>query len=91
VKHTIIWSPEAEEELASLWVAFEDRAAITAAANQLESRLQSDPASQGESRSGNARILFEPPLVVTYRVFGARHVVRILSVRIIPRPKRGGG
>jgi hypothetical protein len=66
----------------------EDRAEVTAAVHRLDAVLQWQPDLVGESRSGNARIVFVPPLVITFRVLPEDRVVQVLSVRLLP--PRGG-
>jgi len=85
VRYTVVWKPDAEEDLASLWIAAEDRAAITAAADRIDPLLRTDPDGVGESRSGNARIMFLGPLAITFRIVDEDRLVQVLSVRVIPR------
>jgi hypothetical protein len=77
---TVVWSPPCEQDLAALWVAGPDRNAITAAVAAIDSRLRRDPSSQGESRVGNRRVLFEHPLGVTYEVNEDDRLVTIQAV-----------
>ena len=68
MKFTVLWSPTAEAELARLWNTASDRAAVTAAANQIDELLRNSAEDQGESRAGAWRILFVDPLVVCFDV-----------------------
>lgn len=77
------WKPDAEDELAQIWVSTSDQSAVTRAANEIERILGRDPLGVGESRDGNARVYFHPPLVVDYRVSQSRRRVAIYSVRIL--------
>jgi hypothetical protein len=63
---TVVWSRPCEQDLAALWVAGPDRTAITTAVAAIDVRLRRDPLSQGESRAGNRRVLFQQPLGVEY-------------------------
>lgn len=65
---TVTWKPAAENELAELWTTGPDRAAIGAAADQIDVQLRRDPLAVGESRAEPMRILIEPPLAVNYQV-----------------------
>ena len=67
MRHTIVWKPSAEDDLAALWMVAEDRAAVSAAANMLDSLLKYDPASVSQSRAGSSRILLVGPLALTSR------------------------
>lgn len=80
MSYTVDWSRRAQDELADLWTNATDRGAITAAADEIDRLLSRDPLGQGESRSGNRRILFEPPLSALYRVDPKRRVVSVITV-----------
>lgn len=61
--------PDAEQDLAAVWLAAPDRAAVTAASHEMERRLGTDPLAFGESRgSGVSRVAAVPPLVVWFEV-----------------------
>jgi hypothetical protein len=78
------WSDRADEELAAAWLAAADRDAVNRAADQVDELLAHDPAGQGESRSGNIRLLYERPLSVLYRVLPEAHVVWVVTLRLDP-------
>ncbi len=82
---TVLWSPEAEGELAEVWLNAEDRQAIVAATATIDARLKSNPKCFGESRSGNARIAFVRPLGVDFEVLSDDRLVYDLSVWQIDR------
>ena len=76
------WTRSALEELASIWLEANsaERRGITAATDEIDSVLSSDPEREGESRTGNSRILFVPSLVVVFSVDTQTHLVRVLPV-----------
>ena len=76
----VIWLPAALNQLADLWTAAPDRAAVTAASYRLDERLAADPLTEGESRDGGDRIAFERPLRVIFRVSEATREVHVVSV-----------
>jgi len=78
------WSDRADEELAAAWLAAADRDAVTRAADRVDELLARNPVGQGESRSGNIRLLHEQPLSVLYRVLPAANVVWVVTVRLDP-------
>jgi plasmid stabilization system protein ParE len=45
---TVLWTPNAEQGLAAIWLSAEDRSAVTSAADMIDSLLRVDP--QTESR-----------------------------------------
>jgi len=58
----------AENHLANAWMTAPDKAAVTAAANTIDDQLRRDPYANSESRSGDTRVMFVPPLGVAYDV-----------------------
>jgi hypothetical protein len=68
MRYTVTWLPDAEEELADLWLRASDRSAVTRAAHGLERRLRIDPLDTGEARADDVRIAFMPPLGILFRV-----------------------
>lgn len=78
------WTDRAEAELASAWLNAADPNAVTRAAERIEYLLKHDPMAQGESRSGNERIVYEVPLEVIYRVLPAAHIVWVVTLRLFP-------
>jgi hypothetical protein len=86
----MIWTgtykPSAEQELARLWNGAPDRGAVTAAANQIDALLKTDPLTCGESRSEATRILLVPPLAVLFETSEDDCIVEVLQVWRIPPP-----
>jgi hypothetical protein len=68
MSYTVTWDRMAENELATIWINAQDKEAVRRAADFIDAELRSDPYSLSESRSGNARIMVIPPLVVRYAV-----------------------
>lgn len=77
---TVTWHPDAEDELARIWMAAPDRHAVTEAANRIERLLRHDPERQGEDYHGR-RLLFEAPLAVVFRVSPDDRLVQVVQVR----------
>ncbi len=80
MKYLVIWQPEAEDELARLWLDVTSRQMVTLAANRIDGLLQTQPNEVGESRTNGRRILLVPPLAAIYRVIEADLQVRVLRV-----------
>lgn len=80
MKFEVIWLRRALDELADLWSSARDRGSITIAAQQMDRRLEVDPLSVGESRSGSLRILMERPLAIHYKVSSTHQTVFVLKV-----------
>lgn len=79
MKYTVVCSVAADGELAAIWIAAEDRKAVSDAANDIERALAEAPFDHGESREGSLRILFVAPLGVQYVVQPEDHRVVILQ------------
>ncbi len=80
MNYTVIWLFDAQEMLAAVWTAAADRKAVTEATYRIDRRLADDPLDVGESREGNRRLAFDPPLQVMFRVFAADKRVEVVSV-----------
>lgn len=86
MKFSVVWQQEAEEQLAKLWELSRDRAALTAAADDIERVLRSYPDRAGEGRNYGDRVMFEGPLGVLFRPLIEDRRVQVLSVwDITPR------
>ncbi|MSQ96624.1 MAG: hypothetical protein EXR98_19020 [Gemmataceae bacterium] len=68
MKWTVLWKPDAESDLAELWVNAADKADLTAATNRIDVLLRKDPLQTGEFRADDDRVHFEPPLVVLFTI-----------------------
>jgi hypothetical protein len=90
LKYVVRWQPDALNDLATVWLSASssDRAAITAAALEIERTLRFDAESKGESRSEAWRIVFSTPLAVRFEADpGTREVQIIHAWRFTVRPK----
>jgi len=79
--HEVRWKEEADRQLTEIWIQADDRAEVTAAVHSLERLLKAGPSSLGESRSASDRIVFAPPLVVSFHVSDQDRLVIVLAVR----------
>jgi len=78
--YTVRWVPSALNRLADVWTQAEDRSAVTAAVQQIDRELRSDPDSRGESRAEGRRVLLIPPLGVLFTVAPERQTVFVVGV-----------
>jgi hypothetical protein len=79
---TVNWVPHAENRLASLGYYAPDRKVITEAANGVDELLANNPTHVGVP-FGQRRMLFQPPLAVTYAVDVNQKTVEVLEVERI--------
>ena len=79
---TVLWGPEATEELTRLWLQADAamRKRITAASHAIDKVLASEPDNTGESRPDGARIHFEFPLGIRFDVDNSSRTVSVLQV-----------
>jgi hypothetical protein len=77
--YSVVCTPAADGELAALWITANDRKAVSEAAAHIESALQVSPLDRGESREGNQRIMFVPPVGVRYVVYPTQGRVVIVQ------------
>jgi plasmid stabilization system protein ParE len=80
-RFTVEWLPEAENELADIWLAATDRGAVTAAEAAITQLLANDPLNVGKELSEGLRRLERTPLVVFYQVDPGRNLVEVSNVR----------
>jgi hypothetical protein len=80
MKWTVVWTKDAENELAKLWVDASDRDTITSAGNAVDAWLSRDPYSNSESRDGSTRVMIPAPLAVAYDVSAEDCMVTVWAV-----------
>jgi hypothetical protein len=80
----VLWLPDAEQELAQVWMESSDRSAITRAVHRVENRLTANPANEGESRTKSRRIAFERPLAIIFRVRPSERAVEVVARTHLP-------
>jgi hypothetical protein len=80
MSYRVVWLPDAEAELTSIWLASSERDAVNAAASQLDALIRLKPTEVGESRSQGRRIIFVRPLAAIYRVILVTRVVEVVRV-----------
>ena len=80
MRYTVLWTPDAEQDLAEIWMEASDRRGITAAANTIDASLTERPELLGESRDRNVRIAFTWPLAVEFEVLSEDCTVYVLSI-----------
>lgn len=80
MKYTVLWSKEAEANLAAIWLASENREEVARAVDELDRFLHSVGHSLGESRGGERRIAFQGPIGITFKVSNEDRFVLVSSV-----------
>jgi len=78
------WLESALDELTRLWTQADSatRRTLTAASHEIDTRLESDPETESESRPFGRRITFVSPLAVIFRVEADGETVTVVSIRM---------
>lgn len=67
--YEVVWTPDAERDLAAVWLAAADRPAVTAASHQIDQELGQSPLAFGRPRTSSVnRVAVVAPLGVTFEV-----------------------
>ena len=82
MSYTVLCSGPAEEQLAAAFLASGDRRAVTSAMRAIDEILRGAPLAFGESRDGELRVGFEPPLAVWFTVTESDRTVVIVRFRL---------
>jgi plasmid stabilization system protein ParE len=82
VSYAVLCSAAAEEQLAAAFLNSGDRRAVTAATRAIDEILRAAPLAFGESRDGELRVGFEPPLAVWFTVTESDRTVVIVRFRL---------
>jgi hypothetical protein len=88
MKYTVVWRAKAFDQLADVWLRAAERDKVTSAIHRIEQQLSRSPLDSGESREGNERVVFDPPLVVKFEVVADDRKVRILLVHDTTRKRK---
>ena len=79
MRFTVIWHPEAHDDLTSIWLNSADRKTITESVHRIDTALSEDPQFKGEEFYGD-RIFVVSPLAVTYTMSTEDRIVQVLQV-----------
>jgi hypothetical protein len=80
MSYTVVWMPEAESQLARIWLNSRLRNAIQEAADRIDAELRSNPHDCGESRDIGRRVMYVGPVGALFEINESSHQVRVLSV-----------
>lgn len=69
MKYEVVWTPPAEQDLATVWNAATDRGSVTVAAHWLDQHLERDPLRLGQPWASSVhRIAVHDPIGVEFEV-----------------------
>jgi hypothetical protein len=78
---TVEWDPDAETELARIWLAAADPDEVTQAQARIDQLLARNPSGHGQPLSEGLWRIEVPPLVVNYTIGDANKHVQVTWVR----------
>lgn len=81
MKWTVTYSPDAQDDLAEIWMYTGDKPAVARAADEIDRLLAHDPLQVGESRAGITRIVMQPPLAAQFDVHVDDFLVVVVAIR----------
>ena len=84
MRYTVLWSPEAEDQLAEIWIEAADRNAVTAAQATIDEELAADPETKGKEASEDLRRFKVEPLVVLFEIQPGDRLAKVTAVRRAP-------
>jgi mRNA-degrading endonuclease RelE of RelBE toxin-antitoxin system len=80
-RYTVVWAPDAEDELADLWIEARDRNALTRATNLVDLERSHDAGTKRVGVAEGLRALLAPPLRVLFSVDEDDRVVTVAQVK----------
>ena len=86
----VVWGQRAVNDLAEIWMQGDStlRQAVTQATHNIEQALRDDPFETSESREGEDRVIFAPPLGVLFEADLESRIVRVEHVWRYQPPRR---
>jgi len=80
VNYNVIWRPKALRRLQRLWMASTNPQAVLDASYRLTAQIRVEPRNTGESRQGDLRLAFDPPLALLFRIDPNNRDVIVVNV-----------
>jgi len=78
--YELVWTEDAQQRLAAVWVASDNRNGVTRATDEIDNTLERFPANAGECLFDTVRELEEPPLSVEFEVMEEEKKVVVMNV-----------
>ena len=85
-RFTVVWRAAAQELLAELWLAADDKAAIQSAADRIDDVLARNADSLGAETANEMRYVQVECLDVLFKVSMDDRIARVCAVRPASRP-----
>jgi plasmid stabilization system protein ParE len=82
--YSVDWLPDAQQELADIWLLAADRLAVTRAQAEIDRLLASNPLGSGAHLSEGLYKVFVAPLLAFYEVQHGERLVEVSNVKSLP-------
>ena len=90
MKWTVVWSKDAEDDLAKMWLSAHDKASVTAAADRIDAQLKMDPLNTGQPYASDHRVHFDGPLGIAFVVDEGDRKVLVERIWCQPPDSKNG-
>lgn len=80
MRWTVVWLPQAEQELADIWTNSTDQSKVALATYEIETLLRFNPSGVGGSRDDGRRDIIRRPLGAVYKLFPQDRIVQVQRV-----------
>jgi hypothetical protein len=84
MNYTVDWDPDAEIELARIWLQAPDPGAVTRAQAEIDRLLGRNPDGHGQHLAEGLWRIDVSPLAATYTIDAVRRQVQVTGVRFVP-------
>jgi hypothetical protein len=79
MRYTVVWRDTALQQLATIWMAAADHAAVNRAVDEVDAELADDPDQKGEDYFGD-RYVLNAVMWALYHVYPDDRMVHVLQV-----------
>jgi hypothetical protein len=79
MRYTVVWRDTALQQLATIWMAAADRAAVNHAVDDVDTELADDPDQKGEDYFGD-RYILNAVMWALYHIYSDDRMVHVLQV-----------
>jgi hypothetical protein len=83
IRYTVVWLRDAIDDLGEIWLAAQDRDAVTVASAKIDRDLASDATAKGKPLSEGLRVYDAPPLRAVFSVSDPDRKVEVARVRLL--------
>ena len=83
IRYTVVWLRDAIDDLGEIWLAPQDRNAVTVASAKIDRDLASDATAKGKPLSEGLRVYDAPPLRAVFSVSDPDRKVEVARVRLL--------